>query len=149
MEKLGYLQHEIYLVDSHSHLEMSDFEYDREEVINRTKETGVRYILTVGTHPTDWEAALGIARKYAEVYVALGIHPHYASGFSEEMFVQLKAKLKNEKVVAVGEMGLDFYRDLSPRAMQKEVFRRQVRIALDMGIPAIIHDREDHKEIIS
>ncbi|MBW2149217.1 MAG: TatD family hydrolase [Deltaproteobacteria bacterium] len=150
MEKKGYLQNEEepYLIDSHSHLEMPDFDEDRQEVIQRARKAGVRYFLTVGTHPSDWEAALRVARRYAEVYSALGIHPHYASGVGDEMFEQLKAALKNRKVVAVGEMGLDFYRDRSPRPVQIEVFRRQLRIALDMEIPAIIHDREAHKETL-
>ncbi len=136
------------LVDSHAHLEMKDFDKDRERVIARAQEAGVKYIITVATNIPDTLKALEIAQKNAGVFVALGIHPHEAKEIKEEDFTELRRLAKEEKVVAFGEIGLDFYRQHSPREIQLRRFRELVRLGQEISLPIIIHAREAHEETI-
>lgn len=136
------------LVDSHAHLEMEDFDKDRERVIARAQEAGVNYIITVATNIPDIYKALEIAQKNAGVFLALGIHPHEAKEIKEEDLAALRRLAKEEKVVAFGEIGLDFYREYSPREIQVRRFRELLRLAKEIGLPIIIHAREAEKEIL-
>jgi len=136
------------LVDSHAHLEMKDFDKDRERVIARAQEAGVKYIITVATNIPDTLKALEIAQKNAGVFVALGIHPHEAKEIKEEDFTELRRLAKEEKVVAFGEIGLDFYRQHSPREIQLRRFRELVRLGQEISLPIIIHAREAHEETL-
>jgi len=136
------------LVDSHAHLEMKDFDKDRERVIARAQEAGVKYIITVATNIPDTLKALEIAQKNAGVFVALGIHPHEAKEIKEEDFTELRRLAREEKVVAFGEIGLDFYRQHSPREIQLRRFRELVRLGQEISLPIIIHAREAHEETI-
>jgi Tat protein secretion system quality control protein TatD with DNase activity len=106
------------LIDSHAHLEMPDFKKDLEAVIQRAKESGVEYIFTVGTEKRDWKRALEIADSHSSVYAILGIHPHNAKEIDDQTYPMLKELCRNEKVKAYGEIGLDFFRNLSPRDIQ-------------------------------
>ncbi|MGB9698088.1 MAG: TatD family hydrolase [Thermodesulfobacteriota bacterium] len=137
------------LVDSHAHLEMKDFDKDRERVIARAQEAGVKYIITVATNIPDTFKALEIAHKNAGVFVALGIHPHEAKEIKEEDFAELRRLAQEEKVVAFGEIGLDFYRQHSPREIQLRRFRELLRLAQELTLPIIIHAREAEKEILN
>lgn len=136
------------LVDSHAHLEMKDFDKDRERVIARAQEAGVNYIVTVATNMPDIYKALEITQKNAGVFLALGIHPHEAKGIKEEDFTALRRLAKKEKVVAFGEIGLDFYREHSPREIQLRRFRELLRLGKEIALPIIIHAREAEKEIL-
>lgn len=136
------------LVDSHSHLEMPEFEKDLEEVIQRAKTSGVEYIFTVGTEEGDWSRALEIAHSNPSVYAILGVHPHNAKEIDERTYPALRKLCADDKVKAYGEIGLDFYRNLSPRDVQLKRFREQIQFAKELGLPIVVHDREAHQETL-
>jgi len=137
------------LIDSHAHLEMKDFDRDRDRVIARALEAGVSHIITVATRVSDAHRALNIAQKNESVYVALGIHPHESKDIAHGDYDELRSLSKEKKVVAFGEIGLDFYRNYSPRQVQLTRFRELLRLGKDIGLPIIIHDRDAHEEILS
>jgi TatD DNase family protein len=136
------------LADSHAHLEMKDFDRDRAEVIKRAEDAGVDLIVTVGTTLDDCRKAVSIAGKYKNVYASIGIHPHDVKDINDGTYDALKTLAKMEKVVAFGEIGLDFFRNLSPRETQIRRFGEQLEIAGEIGLPVIIHDRDAHKEAV-
>ena len=136
------------LIDSHSHLEMPAFKGDLEQVIQRAKASGVEYIFTVGTEKKDWRRALEIAHSNPSVYAILGVHPHNAKEIDEETYPTLSKLCRDEKVRAYGEIGLDFYRNLSPRDVQLKRFREQIGLAKELGLPIVVHDREAHEETL-
>jgi TatD DNase family protein len=134
------------LIDSHAHLEMPEFKKDLEGVIQRAMESGVEYIFTVGTEERDWRRALEIANTHPSIYAILGIHPHNAKEIGDQTYPLLKDLCKNKKVKAYGEIGLDFFRNLSPRDIQLKRFREQIELAKELGLPIVVHDREAHQE---
>jgi len=136
------------LVDSHAHLEMPEFRADLDQVLRRAKETGVSLIFTVGTEKRDWARTLEIARSNPSVYAILGVHPHNAKEVVSDTYSELKNLCLDAKVRAVGEMGLDFFRNLSPRQVQIERFREQIALARELGLPIVVHDREAHEETL-
>ena len=136
------------LIDSHAHLEMPDFKKDLEAVIQRANESGVEYIFTVGTEKRDWKRALEIADSHPSVYAILGVHPHNAKEIDEYTYPMLKELCKNEKVKAYGEIGLDFFRNLSPRDIQLRRFREQIDLAKELKLPIVVHDREAHEQTL-
>lgn len=136
------------LIDSHAHLEMPEFRADLEQVIQRAKASGVEYIFTVGTEKKDWPRALEIAHSHPSVYAILGVHPHNAREIDEETYPTLRKLCADEKVRAYGEIGLDFYRNLSPRDIQLKRFREQIQFARELGLPIVVHDREAHQETL-
>jgi len=139
-------------VDSHAHIDGEEFAEDRDEVVARAREAGVCAILNVGTgdpHAGSLERAVETAERYEGVYAAVGVHPHDARLFdaaAEELLLRLVGG--SEKVVAWGEIGLDFHYDHSPRATQREVFARQLRLARACGLPIVIHSREADEETV-
>jgi TatD DNase family protein len=135
-------------VDSHAHLEMKDFDRDRDRVIARALEAGVTRIITVGTTLPDIEKALQIAARNSPIHVAIGIHPHEAKGIQVGDYDALRGFSKEKKVVAFGEIGLDFYRNHSPREVQVARFRELLRLGKDLGLPLVIHDRDAHEETL-
>ena len=136
------------LIDSHAHLEMPEFKKDLEGVIQRAMESGVEYIFTVGTEERDWRRALEIANTHPSIYAILGIHPHNAKEIDDQTYPLLKDLCKNEKVKAYGEIGLDFFRNLSPQDIQLKRFREQIELAKELGLPIVVHDREAHQETL-
>jgi TatD DNase family protein len=132
------------LVDSHCHLDDAQFDADRDQVIERALAAGVGRMLAIGTGkgPPDLEAAIRLAERYPFIYATVGIHPHDASKATEETFVRLRELAVHPKVVAIGEIGLDYHHDFSPRDAQQAVFARQVEIAAGCGRPIVIHTRE-------
>jgi len=136
------------LIDSHAHLEMPEFRKDLNEVLKRAKDSGVEYIFTVGTEKKDWRRALEIAQSHPSVYAILGVHPHNAKEIDEETYPTLKKLCQNEKVRAYGEIGLDFFRNHSPRDIQLKRFREQIGLAKDLKLPLVIHDRDAHQETL-
>ena len=134
------------LIDSHAHLEMPEFKKDLEAVIQRAKESGVEYIFTVGTEKKDWKKALEIANSHPSIYAILGVHPHNAKEIEDQTYPMLKEFCRNEKVKAFGEIGLDFFRNLSPQDIQLKRFREQIGLAKELGLPIVVHDREAHHE---
>jgi TatD DNase family protein len=136
------------LIDSHAHLEMPEFKRDLEGVIQRAKESGVEYIFTVGTEKKDWERALEIANSHPSIYAILGVHPHNAKEIDDQTYPRLKELCRNGKVKAYGEIGLDFFRNLSARDIQLKRFREQIGLAKELGLPIVVHDREAHQETL-
>jgi TatD DNase family protein len=132
------------LIDSHCHLDDKQFDPDREAVIERAFAAGVRLMLAVGTGngPPDLEAAIGLAEAHQKIFATVGVHPHDASKAGPETYRRLEELLSHPKVLALGEIGLDYHYDLSPRETQREVFAAQLRLAGDKRKPVTIHTRE-------
>jgi TatD DNase family protein len=137
------------LIDSHAHLEMKEFDSDRREVIERARQSGIDCIVTVGTNLSLSRKALSIARHYENIYATVGVHPHDVAKLDDTSFDELKAMAQDPKVVAYGEIGLDYFRNLSPREQQIEMFGRQLELAAELKLPVIIHDRDAHEETLS
>lgn len=139
-------------IDSHAHIDGSEYDTDREAVIQRARDAGVRAILNVGTgdpHSGALERAVELAEKQSEIYAALGTHPHDARLFDDRAEEHIKGLIKDSsRVIAWGEIGLDYHYDNSPRDVQREVFRRQLRLAREAGLPVIIHTREAEDDTI-
>ncbi|MEZ5364399.1 MAG: TatD family hydrolase [Bryobacterales bacterium] len=132
------------VIDSHCHLDGPRFEEDRDAVLDRAREAGVEAFLTIGTGdgPPDLECALRIAERYPDVYATVGVHPHDAGKAELATLGELTKLCAERKVLAVGEIGLDYHYDHSPRDVQKRVFVEQMGIAADCEKPIIIHTRE-------
>ena len=136
------------LIDSHAHLTLPRFDDDREMVIQRAREAGLKHIITVGLEIEDCRKAILLADKYDFIFASIGIHPHDVKSIDPKTYSLLKKLSAHEKVVAIGEIGLDFYRNLSPRKIQIQRFREQLQLAREVSLPVIIHDREAHQETV-
>jgi len=137
------------LVDTHAHLDSERYDSDREEVIARSLAAGVGAIVTVGVDLASSRAAVALAQRHPNVYATVGIHPHEAAGVGPDDLAEV-ARLSSEPgVVAIGEIGMDFYRNWSPRERQREVFLAQLELARQVNKPVVIHDRDAHAEIMS
>ncbi len=162
------------MIDTHCHLEMDDFDQDREEVIKRAKDAGIEAIITIGSDLEGNIGGLELSKKYDFIYCSVGFHPHDSKDFTEEIFEKIKewsmkfgmqnsecgiknnisvfrtpqSALCNPKVVAIGEIGLDYHYDHSPREIQQDVFIRQLQYAKEINLPAIIHSREAKKDTL-
>jgi len=139
----------VILVDTHAHLDDRKFDDDREAVIQRALAADVHNIITVGTALESCGAAIAIAQRHAAVYAAVGVHPHDAAKVGPDTLERLLHYASNDRVVAIGETGLDFYRNLSPHDCQKEVFIAHLELARRVKKPVIIHDREAHAETMA
>lgn len=135
-------------IDSHAHLDGPTFDDDRTAVLQRAREAGVSAIINVGCDMISCHSSIALAETHPNIYAAVGIHPHDAAGVTEEDFRQLQQWAAHPKVVAVGEIGLDYYRDLSPKDSQRKIFIRQMALAREVKLPIIIHDRDAHGEIM-
>ncbi len=134
--------------DTHCHLDFEQFDKDREEVIGRAKTQGVEYILNVGTDIESSKKVIEISEKYDFIFASVGIHPLDVSDFKIEDLKEIEKLVKNEKVVAIGETGLDSYYSKENKEKQKEFFIGQVEIAVKYNLPLIVHQRESKDEII-
>jgi TatD DNase family protein len=136
------------LIDSHAHLEMKEFEPDREDVITRASQAGVDLIITVGTNLSLSRKAVALAGKYTNIYASVGVHPHDVAKISSNTYDELKELAIQKKVVAYGEIGLDFFRNISPQAQQIQKFSEQLQLAGELNLPVIIHDRDAHEQTL-
>lgn len=137
------------LVDSHAHIDARVYDRDRDEVVARAEEAGVNLIINAGSDLKASGAAVGLGERYAGVFIAVGIHPHNAARVKDGDLEALAQLSRGPKVVAIGEIGLDFYRNLSPRETQIEVFRRQLELAQRLDLPVIIHSRDAGEEVFA
>lgn len=128
--------------DTHCHLEMRDFDPDREEVIKRAALAGVQRLITIGSDMESSRKSVELSSKYDMVFSSIGVHPHDARNFIPEDFNKLFTLAQEEKVVAIGETGLDYHYDKSPRDVQKKIFRTHLDLAGELDLPVIVHSRE-------
>ena len=136
------------LIDTHAHLDSHKFDTDRAAVLERAKAAGVATLISVGADLYSSRRAVDLAEEHEAVYATVGIHPHDARTLDGEALATLRELAQRPKVVAIGEIGLDFYRDLSPRDVQRRAFQAQLGWAARLGKPVVIHDREAHNEIL-
>lgn len=137
------------IIDTHCHLDFKDFDADRDEVIDRAIRTGVARIVNVASSMEGSRRAVGLAKKYDMVYASVGIHPQDASSATDENIAELKSLAGEGKVVAVGEVGLDYYRNLSPKECQEKAFLKFIRLAVELKLPLIIHSREADPDMVA
>jgi TatD DNase family protein len=135
------------LVDSHCHLDFPDFAAERDDVIRRARAAGVENMLTISTRLDQFAGVRAIAETYDGIWCSVGAHPHEAADHSELLADELVALAEHPKVVGIGETGLDFHYDLSPRDVQARVFRAHIAASRASGLPLIIHAREADREI--
>jgi TatD DNase family protein len=140
-------------VDSHAHLDGPEFDADRDAVIQRARDAGVSTILNVGTgdpHSGALERAIELAEKHADIYAAVGTHPHDARLFDQQAEQRIASLVRqSRRVIAWGEIGLDFHYDNSPRDVQMSAFRRQLQLAREARLPVVIHTREAEAETVA
>lgn len=136
------------LIDTHVHLDIPPLAADPQGAVLRAREQGVAQMITIGVDLESSEKAVALAGRFEGVYSAIGIHPHDADSASEDALKRLKDLASMPKVAAIGEIGLDFAKEYSPRARQKDAFIRQLDLALELSMPVIIHDRDAHEETL-
>lgn len=139
-------------IDSHAHIEGSEFDADREAVIQRALDAGVELIVCVGDGEVAADshaAAFRIAEQYPFIYTTVGVHPHEARLLDDNLYAQLMDLSQHPKVIAWGEIGLDYHYDNSPRDVQREAFRKQLRMARERGLPISIHTREAEADTLA
>ena len=137
------------IFDTHAHYDSGAFSQDREEVLSALPGEGVGLVVNPGCDLPSSRVAAELAERFPHVYAAVGVHPSDCAGFGEAEAAELRALCGHPKVVAVGEIGLDYYwKDNPPREFQQEVFRRQIELALELDLPVIVHDREAHGDTL-
>ncbi|MDP8222002.1 MAG: YchF/TatD family DNA exonuclease [Candidatus Lernaella stagnicola] len=136
------------LIDTHCHLDWDSFQADLPDVIARAHEAGVQRLLTIGTDVQTSRRAVEIAHQYDAVYAAVGIHPHDAKTADDAALAAIEELAHEKKVVALGEVGLDFFKNYSPHDVQRLAFQKQIRLARRLGLPLIVHDRDAHEETL-
>lgn len=134
-------------VDAHVHLDATAFDADRDAVIARAVAAGVRLMVSAGTSIESSRRAIALAEQHPEIFAAVGIHPEAASQATPASLGALREMGRHPRVVAIGEVGLDYYREATPRHEQVEVFRAQVRLAREVDLPLVVHDRDAHTDV--
>ena len=138
------------IFDTHAHYDSGSFHPDRDEVLSSLPGSGVGLVVDPGCDVESSRKALALAERYPHVYAAVGIHPGDCGGCTDADFDAIRQLAQHEKVVAIGEIGLDYYwEDNPPKAFQQEVFRRQIELALELDLPVIVHDREAHGDSLA
>jgi TatD DNase family protein len=137
------------LFDTHAHLHFPDFTDDLPAVLERARAVGVRRLVTIGTDVATTTAAIELAERLDGVWASAGIHPHDAGGAGEATFAEIERLAGHPRVVAIGEIGLDFFRNHSPRDAQERTFRRLLDLARRLGKPAVMHCRDAHPETLA
>src|SRR5438132_11361949 len=137
------------LIDSHCHIDDPRFDADREAMIQRARDAGVGHFVTIGCDLETSRAAVALAQKYPFISATVGVHPHEVKHIQDNWNDELRALAKSNGVVAYGEIGLDYHDDHSPREVQRQRFREQVRLARELRLPIIIHTREAQEDTIT
>ncbi|MGI6649579.1 MAG: TatD family hydrolase [Bacillota bacterium] len=136
------------LIDSHCHLNDPQFQTDQKEVLERAKAMGVEQVVCVGYDLASSLGAEALARQHPDIYAVIGVHPHDARLVKEQTYSILKRTAQSPRVVAIGETGLDYFRNHSPHDLQQQAFRGHIRLAREVGLPVVIHDRDAHAEVL-
>ncbi len=136
------------MIDTHCHLEMDAFDGDRDDVIKRAREAGLEALLAVGSDFEGNKGAVALAEGHDDIFAVVGMHPHDAKDFTPAVFNQIKIWSAHRKVVAIGEIGLDYHYDYSPREIQRDVFKQQLDFAKATGLPVVIHSREAKEDTL-
>ena len=134
------------MIDSHVHLDDQAFDEDRDSLIKSLGDNGIELVINNSSDLPSSERSVELANKYENIYAAIGVHPHEAKTYDDKVEERLIELSKNEKVMALGEIGLDYYYDNSPRDVQKEVFKRQIELAERLGKNIVIHSRDAVKD---
>ena len=137
------------LIDTHAHIHDPRFDADREAVIDRARSVGVEVMVTVGTDLENSRAAIALAEQHSCVYATVGVHPHEVKGLASEALTELSALARHPRVVAYGEIGLDYYYDYSPRDLQRERLRDQLEIARSLDLPLVLHTRDAQEDTLA
>ena len=135
-------------IDSHAHIQLSQFNRDRDAVLERAREAGVSNILVIGFDMETSLGAVALAEKHSHIYATVGMHPHDAKDLTPDILKTFRELAVHPKVIALGEMGLDYYRNLSPRPTQKAAFEDQLDLAEEMQMPIVIHNRDAYMDIL-
>lgn len=130
------------LIDSHAHLNNEQFDLDREYLINHLEQNGIELVVNVGADMESSRESVKLADTYDNIYAVVGVHPHSAKEMTDDSLKELKELTKNSKVVAIGEIGLDYHYDNSPREIQKKWFKKQIELAKGLDMPIVVHTRE-------
>jgi TatD DNase family protein len=136
------------MIDTHAHLDFPDYNQDRDDVIARSLSVGVKRMVNIGCDLRSAKASVELAGRCPQIFAAVGIHPHDASQYDDSVEQTLRELANNAKVVAIGEVGLDFYRDRSPRDQQRSAFVRQIALAKELGLPLVVHIRNAYSEAL-
>lgn len=136
------------LIDTHAHLDFDHYNKDREKVFERAFQLGVEKIVNIGADLAGSKRVVKLAQKYDKLYAAVGIHPHEADTVNAQTLAEIKALAALPEVKAIGECGLDFYYDNSPREIQKEAFKKQLQLALELDLPVVLHSRQAAAETL-
>jgi len=137
------------LFDTHAHLHFPEFDADRAEMLARARQAGVTRMLTIGTEIPTSRAAVALAESEPDVWASVGVHPHDAAEADADVLTEIERLAGGPRVVAVGEIGLDFFRDLSPREAQERVFRHCIGLARRVRKPVVVHCRDAHAEVLA
>lgn len=138
----------VYLDDTHCHLDFRLFDSDRSEVLTRCAEAGIAHLLNPGIDLVTSQMAINLADQHPQIYAAVGVHPNDGGGWNAETIDRLRAMAQHPKVVAVGEIGLDFYRNQTEKTLQVRIFREQLQLAAEMELPVIVHSRQALPEVL-
>lgn len=136
------------MFDTHAHYDDTRFDEDRYTLIQTVHENGVKYLINAASDLNSAVESVALAQKFDFVYAAVGVHPHNAGDMSDQMLEEVKHLTENRKVVAIGEIGLDYYYDTAPRDVQKHWFARQIELAKNLKLPVIVHDRDAHEDCL-
>ncbi len=137
------------LVDTHCHLDWNKFDPDRDQVVQRAIEAGVTRMITIGVDIPSSRRAIELAEKYPAVYAAIGVHPNDCGDFDESVLDQVRSLVRHKKVVAIGEIGLDYYWQKTAKDQQARAFERQLDLAAELHRPVIIHNREATQDVMN
>ena len=148
LEQQSAVSNQPFLIDTHCHLDQPQFEADRDEVIARAEAAGVRLIINPGIHLASCRQVLALADRHAAVYAAVGVHPNECADFDEPALDQVRDLAQHPKVVAIGEIGLDYYWDRVPATQQAQALRGQLALAAELDLPVILHSRESNADLL-
>jgi TatD DNase family protein len=144
---LFYMSTRITLVDSHCHLDLEQFDPDRAAVLQRARAAGVQLLVIPGIDLAQCQRAIAVAEQHPEIYLAVGVHPNSSADFTQASIAELRRLAAHPKVVAIGEIGLDYYWQKVDHAQQAMAFRAQLALAAELGLPVIIHSRESNAHV--